>query len=55
MIVLKQPLNISFKMIEIIGIVNGTRIRKLFNNVIDAQEYREILDAQYAKVFWNYV
>ncbi len=42
-------------MIEIIGLIGNTRIRKIFNCAIDATEFRELLDAQYAKVTWNYL
>ena len=42
-------------MIEIIGLIGDTRIRKIFNCPIDAIEFREVLDAQYAKVTWNYL
>lgn len=42
-------------MIEIIGLLRNKRIRRVFDCPIDAIEFREILDAQYAKVTWNYL
>lgn len=40
-------------MIEIIGYFSDTTVRRVFDCVLDAIEYRDYLDAQYATVEWN--
>ena len=40
-------------MIEIIGIFKDRSVRQVFNNVLDAIEFRDDLDAQYARVIWK--
>ena len=40
-------------MIEIVGTFKDKTIRKTFGNVYDAIEFRDLLDAQYARVEWN--
>ena len=40
-------------MIEIIGIFRDHRISKVFDNVLDAIDFRDTLDAQYVTVVWN--
>ncbi len=40
-------------MIEIIGYFPGSIVRRVFDCVFDAIEYRDNLDAQYVKVDWN--
>jgi hypothetical protein len=40
-------------MIEIIGYFSDSTVRRVFNCVLDAIEYRDELDAQYVKVEWN--
>jgi len=39
-------------MIEIIGYFPDSTVRRVFNCVLDAIEYRDDLDAQYVKVDW---
>lgn len=39
-------------MIEIIGYFRDRTVRRVFDNVLDAIDYRDTLDAQYAKVQW---
>jgi hypothetical protein len=40
-------------MIEIIGIFKDRSVRQVFYNVLDAIEFRDDLDAQYARVIWK--
>lgn len=40
-------------MIEIIGIFKDRSVRQVFNDVLDAMEFRDDLDAQYARVIWK--
>jgi hypothetical protein len=40
-------------MIEIIGIFKDRTIKKTFNNILDAIDFRDDLDAQYARVIWK--
>ena len=40
-------------MIEIIGYFKDHSVRRVFDNVLDAIDYRDSLDAHYAKVEWN--
>jgi hypothetical protein len=39
-------------MIEIIGYFKDRTVRRVFDNVLDAIDYRDMLDAHYAKVEW---
>jgi len=39
--------------IEITGIFLDRVEKRVFNNVLDAIEFRDILDAHYAKVIWT--
>jgi hypothetical protein len=43
----------SLVMIEIIGHFTDRTVRRVFDNVLDAIDYRDTLDAHYAKVEWN--
>lgn len=40
-------------MIEIIGHFTDRTVRRVFDNVLDAIDYRDTLDAHYAKVEWK--
>jgi hypothetical protein len=40
-------------MIEIIGIFKDRSVSQVFNDVLDAMEFRDDLDAQYARVIWK--
>jgi len=40
-------------MIEVIGIFRDKTVKKIFDNVLDAIDFRDDLDAQYAKVIWR--
>lgn len=40
-------------MIKVIGIFRDKTITKIFDNVLDAIDFRDDLDAQYAKVIWR--
>ena len=39
-------------MIEIIGYFRDRTVKCVFDNILDAIEFRDELDAQYAKVEW---
>jgi|TARA_B100000035_G_scaffold115092_1_gene97487 hypothetical protein len=39
-------------MIEIIGYFRDYTVRRVFDNALDAIDYRDSLDAHYAKVEW---
>lgn len=39
-------------MIEIIGYLKDRTVRRVFDNVLDAIDFRDDLDAQYARVEW---
>ena len=46
-------MDVEFRiMIEIIGYFPDSTVRRVFNCVLDAIEYRDDLDAQYVKVDW---
>ena len=50
----RQRKNIrSLVMIEIIGHFTDRTVRRVFDNVLDAIDYRDTLDAHYAKVEWK--
>lgn len=40
-------------MIEVIGIFRDKTVTKIFDNVLDAIDFRDDLDAQYARVIWR--
>jgi|TARA_B100001287_G_C22671260_1_gene525382 hypothetical protein len=40
-------------MVEIVGIFRTHTVKRIFDNVWDAIEYRDTLDAHYAKVIWK--
>lgn len=40
-------------MIEVIGIFKDRTITQIFDNTLDAMDFRDELDAHYAKVIWN--
>jgi len=40
-------------MIEVIGIFKDRTVTQLFDNVLDAMDFRDELDAHYAKVIWK--
>lgn len=40
-------------MIEIVGIIKDVEVKRTFDSVYDATEFRDILDANYAKVEWR--
>jgi len=39
-------------MIRIIGYFNNKTVSQVFDNVLDAIDYKDMLDAHYAKVKW---
>jgi hypothetical protein len=40
-------------MIEVIGIFRDKTVTKIFDNVLDAIDFRDDLDAHYARVIWR--
>ena len=40
-------------MIEIIGIWKDRSVTRVFDNVLDAIDFKDDLDAHYARVIWN--
>ena len=39
-------------MIKVVGYFKDNTVSQVFNNVLDAIDYRDMLDAHYAKVKW---
>ena len=39
-------------MIKVVGYFKNKTVSQVFNNVLDAIEFRDDLDAQYARVEW---
>ena len=40
-------------MIEVTGIFRDRQVTQVFDNVLDAIDFRDDLDAHYAKVIWR--